>query len=301
VLSVLAVLVGAGGGGCGGPKYPTCDDDGQCSADGKHPDTRFCVDHKCVQCRDDGACGETPRRVCRSGRCEAREGFCDEKSPCPGGQPCTENKCGAAATASAAMVECDDDHPCKGKGQRCQNGHCAGPDPGGPGCRDFGSPTFDFDSPETGTLSYSVSGAQVVKTIRRQTFRTTSVAGTYVGGMFVTGSSCNPTSYNGTSNMLGFMTATQSGAQVSFKVEFLLDGNRPGSCTFTGNYTQKGRLATVTQGTFSCVPTTDLQNAGTFTMTALDAQRNGFNATFSGADQFCTYNGRFGGTRDTAN
>ena len=148
VLAALALVVGAGGGGCGGPKYPSCDDDGQCSADGKHPDSKFCVDHKCVQCRDDGACGETPRRVCRSGRCEAREGFCDDKSPCPGGAPCTENKCGAAASASAAMVECDEDHPCKGKGERCQNGHCAGPDPGGPGCRDFGSPTFDFDSPE---------------------------------------------------------------------------------------------------------------------------------------------------------
>ncbi|CAN5827676.1 hypothetical protein BH11MYX4_BH11MYX4_28340 [soil metagenome] len=119
-------LSSAGGAGCGSPKVPT------------------------AECQDDGACGDVPRRVCKSGRCVAREGFCDEQSPCPGGVPCTENKCGPAAVAAApaAPVECDDEHACKGRGERCQNGHCVGPDPGGPGCRDFGSPTFDFDSPE---------------------------------------------------------------------------------------------------------------------------------------------------------
>jgi hypothetical protein len=33
-------------------------------------------------------------------------------------------------------------------------------------------------------------------------------------------------------------------------------------------------------------------------MTALDAQVNGFHANFTGGDQFCRYNGRFGGMRD---
>ena len=49
---------------------------------------------------------------------------------------------------AAVIVECDDEHVCKGKGEKCQNGHCVGPEPGGPGCRDFGSPTFEFDSPD---------------------------------------------------------------------------------------------------------------------------------------------------------
>ena len=39
-------------------------------------------------------------------------------------------------------------------------------------------------------------------------------------------------------------------------------------------------------------------NAGTFSMTAIDSQLNGFHARFAGRDQFCTYSGRFGGTRD---
>ncbi len=164
-----------------------------------------------------------------------------------------------------------------------------------------GTATITFDSPDTATLSYTVGGTPVVKSIRRQAFRATPVSGTYVGGMFVVASGCNPSSYNGTTNMLGFMTATQSGTQLSFRVEFQLDSARNGSCTFTGNVATKGRLATVTQGSFSCTPTTDLPNVGTFTLTALDAQRNGFHAAFTGSDPFCTYNGRFGGTRDTAN
>lgn len=126
VLLALGVGASAGGAGCGSPpKAPA------------------------VECHDDGACGDVPRRMCQNGRCEAREGYCDERSPCPGGRPCTENQCGSAvASGEPVMIECDDDHPCAGKGQRCQNGHCVAPQPGGPGCRDFGAPTFEFDSPE---------------------------------------------------------------------------------------------------------------------------------------------------------
>jgi OmpA family len=94
------------------------------------------------------ACGNPPAPPATPAAVKPAEGFCDDKTPCPGGAPCSDHQCGPIATAAAPMVECDDDHPCKGKGERCQNGHCAGPDPGGPGCRDFGSPTFEFDSPD---------------------------------------------------------------------------------------------------------------------------------------------------------
>lgn len=164
-----------------------------------------------------------------------------------------------------------------------------------------GTATITFDSPDTATLSYSVGGTPVVKAIRRQAFRASTISGTYVGGMFVTGSGCNPSSFNGATNMLGFVTATQAQSRLAMKVEFQLDDARNGSCTFEGDLSFQGRMATVTGGVFSCEPRTDLPNAGTFTMTALDVQRNGFHASFAGSDQFCTYNGRFGGTRGTAN
>lgn len=125
---------------CGGPKYPSCDSDEACN-EGGHKGV--CVDHKCVACRDDKGCaaGET----CRAGACERREGYCDEKVTCPGGVPCENHTCREAPVASKPPVECDDEHPCKGSGERCQNGRCVGPDPGGPGCRDFGAIYYAFD------------------------------------------------------------------------------------------------------------------------------------------------------------
>ncbi len=191
---------------CGGPKFPVCDADGECNADGKHPATQVCVDHKCVECRDDGACGSAPRRVCRGGRCEAREGFCDEKTPCPGDAPCSENKCASATTASAAPVECDDEHACKGKKEQCQNGHCVGPQPGGPGCRDFGSATFDFDSPD---LSEPMK-----QTLSR--LATCLVAGSLKGRRVLLTGHCDPRGENEYNMGLG---ATRSERAKSFLVQ----------------------------------------------------------------------------------
>jgi len=57
-------------------------------------------------------------------------------------------------------------------------------------------------------------------------------------------------------------------------------------------------MTTISGGTFSCIVDSQQANSGTFTMTALDAQVNGFHASFVGEDQFCRYNGRFGGVRD---
>lgn len=136
----FVVLAASAGGGCGGPKYPSCDDDEQCNADGHKG---VCVDHKCVACRDDAGCGAG--KVCKAGACEPVPGYCDETTTCPGGAPCTDHQC-AEPVSSKPPVECDDDHPCRGPGEKCQNGHCVAPPPGGPGCRDFAPPQFAFES-----------------------------------------------------------------------------------------------------------------------------------------------------------
>jgi hypothetical protein len=160
-----------------------------------------------------------------------------------------------------------------------------------------GNASIVFNSADTGTLSYTINGVPVVKAITRQVMRTTSVAGVYLGGMIATASQCQAASDNGVVDILGTTTVTQTATQASFRVDFYV-GSSAAACTFVGPYAQKGRMATVSQGTFSCVVGTTASNAGTFTMTALDAQMNGFHASFTGKDQFCTYNGRFGGTRD---
>src|SRR4029079_13631815 len=69
--------------------------------------------------------------------------------PCPNGGACgTDKKCGPAKVTAKEPVECDDEHPCKDRGASCQNGHCATPPQGGPGCTEFPAPKFDFESPE---------------------------------------------------------------------------------------------------------------------------------------------------------
>jgi peptidoglycan-associated lipoprotein len=126
---------------CGGPKFPSCDNDENCNTEGHHG---VCVDHKCVECRNDEQCGAG--KSCQSGTCTPIEGYCDDSHPCENGGKCgNDHRCQAAARQD---VECDDEHPCK-KGEKCQNGHCtAPPAQAGPGCRDFPAPKFDFESPE---------------------------------------------------------------------------------------------------------------------------------------------------------
>ena len=130
-------------GACDGPKYPTCDNDEHCTADGHHG---VCVNHRCVACRDDGACGTG--RQCQAGQCTDAAGYCDSSRPCAAGSVCgADHRCATAQSqAPKAALQCDDDHPC-GRGERCENGHCVGTPKGGPGCQDFPAPKFDFDSP----------------------------------------------------------------------------------------------------------------------------------------------------------
>lgn len=164
-----------------------------------------------------------------------------------------------------------------------------------------GNITLSFNSPVTGQLQYDVDGVQVTKEITRQPFGTENLAGQYQGGMIAIASQCVNPSNNGIADIRGTMVVSNSGTAASPRVIFRvgIDGTSPATiCTFDGPYEQIGRIATVSGGTFSCVAGNQTLNSGTFTMTALDAQVNGFHSTFTGGDQFCRYNGRFGGVRD---
>ena len=134
VASALALVLA-----CGGPKYPSCDNDDACNTDGH---SGVCMNGTCVACRDDFGCGRG--KECRAGACVAIEAYCDEKTQCPDGAPCQHQRC-QPKLARRAPRECGDDAPCPG-GQRCENGHCVAPPQGGPGCTDFAPPRFDFEA-----------------------------------------------------------------------------------------------------------------------------------------------------------
>jgi hypothetical protein len=157
-----------------------------------------------------------------------------------------------------------------------------------------GSMTISFSNSNSGTLTYVVNGASVTKTIQRQTFRPNSIGGNYIGGMTATATGCSNPADNGFALITGLLTVQHSsGGNPSMRVDFRNAAGTSATCTFTGGYTPQGRLGTIS-GSYSCT----LGSSGTFTMTEVDVSRNGFSAIFSGRDQFCNYNGYFGGVRD---
>ncbi|HEY6881101.1 MAG TPA: OmpA family protein [Polyangiales bacterium] len=83
-LAALALGVALWGTGCG-PKYPKCEEDGDCKAG------EFCVSGTCQKCRTDQDCATG--QSCNGGICEDIAGYCDERVACPGGQECVGNRC----------------------------------------------------------------------------------------------------------------------------------------------------------------------------------------------------------------
>jgi peptidoglycan-associated lipoprotein len=144
VLALLAFFAVMAAEGCGGVKYPACENDEQCNDDGHKG---VCMALKCVECRDDKGC--PTGQACQMGACSEIPGYCDDTHACPSGSTCgSDNRCHAPKTAAATpFVECDDTKVC-GKGTHCENGHCVAPPSGGPGCTDFPSPRFDYESPD---------------------------------------------------------------------------------------------------------------------------------------------------------
>jgi len=163
-----------------------------------------------------------------------------------------------------------------------------------------GTMTVSFNSPTTATLTYTADGVTVTKDIARQPFGAENLTGQYQGGMIAIASNCTNSSNNGLAEIPGTVnvshTGTPGAADYRIRAQVTIDSST--ACVFEGPYQQVGRLATVSNGTFSCVISGQTVNSGTFSLSALDAQVNGFHSVFVGRDQFCNYNGRFGATRD---
>jgi hypothetical protein len=159
-----------------------------------------------------------------------------------------------------------------------------------------GTMTVVFTSPSTATLQYTVNGATVTKSISRQTWRSDNLAGNSLGGLTATGSGCSQVP-NGPILIFGALAAQQSGTQVTMNVSFTSNQGQASQCTFSGPLTQTGHLSSVA-GSWNCTINGGAANSGTFTVSGIASSVNGFNGRFTGRDQFCTYDGYFGGVRD---
>ncbi len=144
-MAILALVFAGGGsllGACAGPRYPACDNDEQCKSE---THKGVCVNHLCTQCRDNTQCGKG--QECQAGACNTIADYCEDDTGCGPGGSCGKNHRCVKQIEPRVSVECDDQHSCQG-GSRCENGHCVLAPHGGPGCADFPSPKFDYESPE---------------------------------------------------------------------------------------------------------------------------------------------------------
>jgi hypothetical protein len=151
--------------------------------------------------------------------------------------------------------------------------------------RQAGTATFTLSFLNQATLSFSVDGVPSVWPLQRQTWTSENYTGTYAGGFSIRASSCIPSSLNGISENAGYITISQFGASVSMALTTNLE-----SCSFSGIYTQTGKLGDV-QGTYSCTDGT----RGTFDAFEMTPTISGFTARISAQNQFCQWSGYFGG------
>lgn len=153
-----------------------------------------------------------------------------------------------------------------------------------------GTATFTFTDAKSGTLSYTVNGAQVVKQITRQPLENVSLAGTYGGGIFRSASGCTTPALNGTSSGTSLIQiAHTAGAGAVTITEVGGFG-----CRFTGSLTQYGS-SFEGSGTYQCAG--DALLNGNWTAT----EGSGGEATFAlrlslrPLNDTCTVTGSIGG------
>ncbi len=168
------------------------------------------------------------------------------------------------------------------------------------GVNTVGTMSVNFVSGYAGSLQYVINGVTVNKTIVRQSFANNNMAGTYMGGLAASGSSCSSVT-NGSIFMNGQVVVTQTNQNLSMAVNFYNANGLATICTFSGTLAAQGVLGQVTNGSFGCVvyatSSGTAANAGSFNLDNMTMTQNGFSAAFTGKDQFCTYNGWFGGIK----
>jgi len=170
-------------------------------------------------------------------------------------------------------------------------------DPSSVGVAEVGTLRVDFSSTQKGTLTYSVDGKSVAEPIERITLRAPSAAGAYHGGISAIASGCDDDSFKGGFDVLGPFTASQNGSHVAIAFA-TAPGDVPSSCSFTGDYSQSGRLGRI-QGNWLCSFYFALDpRVGTFTLDDVVVTANGFAGRLSAKDQDCNYDGRVGAVRD---
>ncbi len=151
-----------------------------------------------------------------------------------------------------------------------------------------GTMTWQKASGEPGTLTYSVNGVNVMKSLVRQPIRDDNYTGTYTVGIHFVQTACSNPSKNGTIDGTDTMAVAQNGTAIS--VTLITIG-----CTYAGTYSQSGQFGTVS-GNYTCTN----GDAGTFDTSNMIVTPVGAVMRVSGTStkNACQVVGQIGGVRN---
>jgi hypothetical protein len=150
-----------------------------------------------------------------------------------------------------------------------------------------GTMTWQKSSGEPGTLTYSVNGVLVSKSLTRQPIRNDDYTGSYTVGLHFVATGCNNPARNGPVDGSDTMVVAQSGTAITLTLVAI-------GCTYSGTYTQSGQFGNVS-GTFSCTS----GDAGTFNTANMIVTPVGMVSRVSGSSTGtgCQSVGQIGGVR----
>ena len=142
--------------------------------------------------------------------------------------------------------------------------------------REVGTVTFTAFV-DAATLTYSVNGTSVTKSLTRQTFRNNDLTGFYAGIFRETLSGCsNPIDNTTRERVVGVFIDNST-------TTLALTTNESGTiCNYGGNYRQSGRMGSST-GNYTCPGI-----AGTYDMVEIEANPSGITGRFTGQSNACS-------------
>ena len=157
--------------------------------------------------------------------------------------------------------------------------------------RKVGSATLIFSDARSGSLTYSVDGATVVKQLTRQTIGVFNLTGSYFGGLKREGSGCVNPALNGSATNPAIYTISHTVVTGALTITEV--GGT--SCNFTGN-TQVYASILEGSGRFTCLTENFI---GAWTMREGRPSPNAFSAqlTMRPDNDNCTLNATIGGLK----
>ncbi|HVE50151.1 MAG TPA: hypothetical protein VNG69_11100 [Casimicrobiaceae bacterium] len=163
--------------------------------------------------------------------------------------------------------------------------------------RNAGTLTFTATSPTTATVTYTIDGVTVTKSVQRFLLSTLNLSGTYIGSFLSFQHSCATPSANGPFNGSGTFTIVHNPPALVMITAALTDNLRTFSCTYQGAYSQLGKIGSIS-GTYTCSDgRAGNWNANEIELSTLGGILGRFSGTNTAAG--CQVTGGFGGLKPT--